>query len=322
MATCTRSLQSVKLALMSEDNATRPALEDDLWALASLRPLASAACHHSAALNGVLLKETCPLVNILPRQMLRRDVRLDAAFASERPPWDALLLTAAPKAGSTLLRKKIVPELAPKYRNVYGKRAGEENDAQTCEEQQQAYAAAALPSNVSFSALVVREPLSRFVAGIAEVMRSHCADWLRWREENDRSLPGHAAYRVHVGTKQSCAVRGPEGVKLDWHEPEHAWPLLKRLFVQVCQGATHATPLADGCPNTAPAKRTVRQSSPGRSRCCSGPRRGLPKQTHRPAGDLCAQHARAHRCDPAPGGSSTRLLVAHNSEESREEAGR
>eukprot|EP00966_Prymnesium_polylepis_P134741 3114152-Prymnesium_polylepis.1 len=221
---------------MPEQNvSSAPALPllADLWALSSLRPLASSACHHSAALHGVLLREACPLVNILPRELLRsvpHSVAHEAAWAG-RPRWDALLLTAAPKAGSTLLRRKIVPALAPDYRNVYGRQTGEENDAQTCAEQRAALVAAARPSNASFFGLVVREPLSRFIAGMAEVMRSHCGDWLRWREKHGRSDPAG----FHLLTPgRPCRVKSLEGEFLEWYESARAWPLLKRLFMKVC----------------------------------------------------------------------------------------
>lgn len=82
------------------------------------------------------------------------------------------------------------------------------------------------------SALAVRDPISRFISGAAEVMENHCSDWLGWREMVRGSTP-----TVVIANDSSCGYRTRKGV-LRWQAPDAFWPLLHEYLRDMAAGHT------------------------------------------------------------------------------------
>ena len=94
-----------------------------------------------------------------------------------------------------------------------------------------------IDNQLRLAGLVVRDPRERLISGIAEVMRVHCGDWIQWRAEHGRRMPTRSRVYPLVYVKGvACHVQVTDGAALPWHEQEHAWPLLKRLFIQDVAG--------------------------------------------------------------------------------------
>lgn len=224
------------------------------WAHDSVASLASAACKRAVDESGwtKLYKGCCPLVNTISSSIL-----VKSAVPTVPLAWDALLVGSAPKAGTTQLRG-IVKNLAPSYTNQLGQSVGEPNGNQSYSSQQAQVAAAAAPSNSTFSGLIVRDPLARFISGVREVVSTDCDGWLRWRQaphgyhgapsrgvgfqwtQND--LP-HKTRAGFAGTEQAnlaalrygekrteCHVETAAGQRLPWHSST-VWPHILRSFL-------------------------------------------------------------------------------------------
>jgi hypothetical protein len=92
-----------------------------------------------------------------------------------------LMLSAAPKAGSTTMRDGMIPTAFPDYINHNGKRKGEENMVRSCSDQgADAISRTAGNTGNALATLIVRDPLSRFVSGVREVFEAHCRALPRW----------------------------------------------------------------------------------------------------------------------------------------------
>lgn len=138
--------------------------------------------------------------------------------------WEALVLGAVPKAGSTQLRDNLVPELARAYRNYEGRAKGEENGEEPCTVQRERLVASA-PNDRFLGALWVREPLRRFVSGAGEIMAAHCHSWMKWRDATRRDSR-HVLAMPGFGQQTHCNLKVGINETLSWHEQTVAWPRL------------------------------------------------------------------------------------------------
>lgn len=113
-----------------------------------------------------------------------RDSFHSKVIHSNQKSWAVLALLALPKAGSTTMRKRVIPRMMHNYTNARGKaRLGEENDFAPCVEQRTKISSIARGQRV-FAGLVARDPIERFVSGATEVLKSKCSSWLEWRKQH------------------------------------------------------------------------------------------------------------------------------------------
>ena len=127
----------------------------------------------------------CPLLNALDRASIRPD--MFASPGGERS--GTLLLHAAPKGGSSSLRE---------WTNTVTAAAKGPSSWPTGWNGNEARGPCALPAGLRgawhpvpavASALLVREPASRFFAAVHEVLLEHCSTWLHWRQAHNRTDP-------------------------------------------------------------------------------------------------------------------------------------
>ena len=180
-------------------------------------------------------QEICAIGNVIRSDLLRFGARQCECDSGGLGPWGALILSAPPKAGSTLLRA-LISLMSPSYRNAKGMLKGEENGAQLCSEQR-AHIAGLLESSATkgtLSASFVRAPISRFLSGIREELLTGCEKWLRWRKERRRirsNLEAGSSLVCHpfFGQQTSVGLTTPTQYLL-WDTAE-GWPLITHTFI-------------------------------------------------------------------------------------------